>query len=173
VEVDMERRGIITFQGNGLTLLGPDLKVGDRAPDFNAVDKDMKPVKLSDFKGEIVVISAVPSLDTHVCELQTTRFNQEASALNARVLTISMDLPFAQSRFCDAFNIKNLILISDYKDREFSNSYGLYIKEIGLIARSIFIIDKDGKIAYREIVNEITTHPDYDRAIAEAKKLGA
>lgn len=169
----MERSDIVTLQGNKLTLIGPDIQVGDMAPDFSAIDKGMKPVRLSDMKGEILIISAVPSLDTQVCELQTTRFNQEASGLRARVLTISMDLPFAQSRFCDTFNIENLILLSDYKDREFSNAYGLYIKEIGLIARSIFIIDRDGRIAYREIVKDIASQPDYDRAIAEAKKLGA
>lgn len=169
----MERSDIVTLQGNKLTLIGPDIQVGDMAPDFSAIDKGMKPVRLSDMKGEILIISAVPSLDTQVCELQTTRFNQEASNLRARVLTISMDLPFAQSRFCDTFNIENLILLSDYKDREFSNAYGLYIKEIGLIARSIFIIDRDGRIAYREIVKDIASQPDYDRAIAEAKKLGA
>ena len=173
MEFDMERSDIITLQGNKLTLIGPDLKVGDMAPDFTAIDKGMKPVRLSDMKGEIIIMSAVPSLDTQVCELQTTRFNQVAADLKARVLTISMDLPFAQSRFCDTFNIENLILLSDYKDREFSNAYGLYIKEIGLIARSIFIIDKEGMIAYQEIVKEIASQPDYDRAIAEAKKLGA
>jgi thioredoxin-dependent peroxiredoxin len=169
----MERNNIVTFKGNPVTLAGNEIKKGDTAPDFAATVKDMTPFKLSGYIGEIIIISAVPSLDTKVCELQTMRFNSEAEKLKAKVITISMDLPFAQSRFCESHNIQNGIVISDYKDREFANKYGLYIKELGLIARSIFVIDKTGKVAYMEIVKETGTHPDYDTAIAEAKKLGA
>jgi len=169
----MERKDIITIKGNPVTLIGNEVKVGDMAPDFTALTNDYAPVKLSDFRGRVIIISAVPSLDTKVCELQTIRFNQEAAKLNAVILTISMDLPFAQARFCSSLKIENLKTLSDVRDREFSHAYGIYIKEMGLIARSVFIIDKQGKVAYFEIVKELGMHPDYDRAIAEAKKLGA
>lgn len=169
----MERNNIVTSKGNPVTLTGTPVNIGETAPEFTATVKDMTPFKLSDHKGQVILISAVPSLDTKICELQTMRFNSEAEKLNAKIITISMDLPFAQSRFCESHNIKNGIVISDYKDRDFANKYGVYIKELGLIARSIFIIDKTGKVAYTEIVKETGTHPDYDTAIAEAKKLGA
>jgi thiol peroxidase len=132
----------------------------------------MQPVSLSSFKGQVVIISAVPSLDTPVCELQTIRFNNEAATLNAKIITISMDLPFAQARFCDSFNIGNLQTLSDFKDRDFAHKYGLYIKELGLIARSVFLIGRDGKIVYREIVKEVSEQPNYDKVLEEARKLG-
>jgi thioredoxin-dependent peroxiredoxin len=169
----MERKGIVSQKGSGLTLIGPDIKAGDRAPDFAALDGGMKPVRLSDYRGKIVIISAVPSLDTKVCELQTIKFNEEAAKLNAVILTISMDLPFAQTRFCHTLKIDKIKTISDFKDREFANAYGLYIKETGLIARSVFVIDKEGMITYRQIVKDISEQPDYDTAVKEAKKLGA
>ncbi|MCP4136480.1 MAG: thiol peroxidase [bacterium] len=167
----MERENIVTINGNALTLVGPDVKEGDTAPDFTVLNGDLAPVKFSDFAGRVVIISAVPSLDTPVCELQTKRFNAEASKMEAKILTISMDLPFAQQRFCESFSIENVQILSDFKDREFAHAYGLYIKELGLIARSIFVIGKDGKIAYREIVSEVGEHPNYDKALEEAKKL--
>jgi len=169
----MEENITVTFKNRPVTLIGPGLKAGDIAPDFNVTDNNLQPFKFSGLKGEIVIISSVPSIDTSVCELQTIRFNEEASKLNAAVLTISMDLHFAQKRFCDSFTIKDTTLLSDYKDRDFSKKFGLYIKELGLIARAVFVIDKDGKISYREIVDDISHHPDYDRAIEEAKKAGA
>ncbi len=169
----MERKGIVSFKGNGLTLAGEARKVGELAPDFTVLDKDMKPVKLSDFKGEIVIISGVPSLDTQVCELQTIRFNQEAARLNAKILTISMDLPFAQARFCSSYNVNNVIALSDFKEREFSHAYGLYMKELGLVARSVHIVDRDGLIAYQQIVSEMSEQPDYDDVLAAAHRLGA
>ncbi|OQB19973.1 MAG: putative thiol peroxidase [candidate division BRC1 bacterium ADurb.Bin183] len=167
----MERTGIITFKGQGMTLLGQGVKVGDEAPDFAAVDSGLAPVRLSDFKGQVIIISAVPSLDTPVCELQTTRFNEEASSLKAKIVTISMDLPFAQKRFCSVHDINNITLLSDYQERDFAMKYGLLIKELKLIARAIFVIGKDGRIAYMEIVPEVTNHPDYDKALEAAKRL--
>lgn len=165
----MERKNVITFKGNPLTLLGPELKLGDTAPDFTASDAGLKPVRLSDFKGKTVVISAVPSLDTPVCAEQTKKFNQEAASLNAKVLTISLDLPFAQKRFCDALNIQNVTVISDYKDREFANKYGLLIKELGLLARTVLVVDAQGKITHLEIVKEVTQEPNYKAAIEKVK----
>lgn len=169
----MERTGVITFKGNPMTLIGPQLNVGDAAPDFTVVDGGLQPVNLSDFKGQVVIISAVPSLDTPVCELQTKTFNEKAAQLNAKVLTISLDLPFAQKRFCGAFKIEGVTCLSDYKDRSFAQAFGLLIKELALITRAVFVIDKNGKVAYNEIVKEVTEHPNYDKAIEEAKKAGA
>ena len=166
----MERNNVITFKGNALTLVGPALKVGDTAPDFTAVDAGLQPVKLSNFKGQTVVISAVPSLDTPVCEIQTKRFNQEAAGLAAKVLTISVDLPFAQKRFCDANKINGVTVLSDYKDRDFANKYGLFIKELALVARAVIVVDKDGKISHLEIVKEVTTEPNYAAAMESVKK---
>lgn len=164
-----DRTGLVTFKGNGVTLAGNPVKAGDAAPDFTAINQSLEPVKLSDFKGQTVLISVVPSLDTGICELQTKRFNEEAGKLGAKVLTISVDLPFAQKRFCSANSIGNAVVVSDYKDREFGQKYGVYIKELGLLARSIFVVGMDGKVKYTEIVPEIATHPDYDKALAAAK----
>lgn len=158
----------ITFQGNPLTLVGAQLKVGDTAPDFTALNQELKPVKLSELKGRTVVISSVPSLDTPVCEFQTKRFNQEAGKLDAVILTISMDLPFAQKRFCDTFKTSSILLVSDYRDHSFGNAYGLVIKELGLLARAVIVVDKTGKIAYQEIVPEVTKEPNYAEVL---KKL--
>ena len=163
----------VTAQGNQLTLEGSLPSIGSPAPQFTALNSSMQPVSLEDFKNELVIISAVPSLDTKVCELQTIRFNQEADKLKAKVITISMDLPFAQKRFCDAHKIENSVTLSDFKDRDFAYRYGLYIKELGLIARSVFLIDRDGRLAYMEIVKDISEQPDYDRLLDEAKNLGA
>ncbi len=165
----MERKNMITFKGNPLTLTGNEVKIGDMAPDFTVVDNDLKPVKLSDFRGKTVVISSVPSLDTPVCEIQTKKFNQEAGSTNAVILTISMDLPFAQKRFCGAHSISAVKVVSDYKDRDFANKFGLYIKELGLLSRAVIIIDKNGKIAYQEIVKEVTQEPNYKAALDTVK----
>lgn len=164
----MERKGIITFKGSPLTLLGPELKVGDTAPDFTAVDASLKPVKLSDFKGQTIIISVVPSLDTPVCEIQTKKFNQEAASLSAKVLTVSLDLPFAQKRFCDAFKIQNVTVLSDYKDHAFGNAYGLLIKELALLTRAVLVISND-RIQYLEIVKEVTQEPNYKAALDSVK----
>lgn len=163
----------VTAHGSPLTLEGDMPVVGDRAQDFTVLDVNFAPVTLLDFKGKIVIISAVPSLDTSVCQLQTSRFNQEAGALDAVVLTISMDLPFAQKRFCDSFNVHNVKTLSDFKDKSFSLSYGIHIRELGLIARSVWIIDKTGTITYRQIVPDITHEPDYDEVLKAARAIGA
>ena len=166
-----ERTGLVTVHGSPLTLLGPEVKVGDAAPDFTVVDAEFKPVKLSDFRGQTVLLAAVPSLDTPVCSLETKRFNDEAERLpeNVVVLTVSEDLPFAQARFCGAENIKKIRVLSDSVQKDFGKKYGVLIKENGLLARSIWVIGPDGKIKYREIVPELSNHPDYDKALAAVR----
>ena len=169
----IERPGIVTLKGNPFTLVGPELKVGDSAPDFVVTANDLSPVKFSDFKGKLCVISSVPSLDTPVCDTSTRRFNEEATALGSDVvvLTISMDLPFAQARWCGAAGVTNVKTLSDYKDAAFGLNYGLLIKELRLLARAVFVIDKDGKIQYVELVKEIAEEPDYDAVVSVLKKL--
>lgn len=154
-----------------MTLVGPALETGKPAPDFTVLDNGLQPAKLSDYKGQVVIISAVPSLDTPVCETQTRKFNEEAAKIDAKVLTISMDLPFAQKRFCGAHGIDAVVTLSDYKDRDFAAKFGLMIKELGLLARAVFVIDKAGNLAYQEIVSEVTHEPDYAKALDAAKSL--
>jgi thiol peroxidase len=165
----MERKNTITFKGNPMTLVGPELKVGDTAPDFTATGEGLKPVKLSDFKGRTVVISSVPSLDTPVCAAQTMKFNQEAGSLNAKILTVSLDLPFAQKRFCESQKIQNVTVVSDYKDRDFAAKYGLLIKELGLLTRAVLVVAPNGKLTYVEIVKEVTQEPNYTAAIGKVR----
>jgi len=168
-----ERTGIITFKGNPFTLLGPALKAGDKAPDFIVVDNGLAPVSLASYKGKIKVISAVPSLDTPVCDTETRRFNQEAAALpeNVVVLTISLDLPFAQKRWCGAAGIDRVTTLSDYQERSFADAYGVLIKELKLLARSVFVIDANDTIRYIQIVPEVTSEPDYAAVIGAVKSL--
>jgi len=158
-----ERKGLITMKGNPLTLVGHEVKVGQAAPDFTVLDQDLAEVKLSRFQGKTCIISAVPSLDTSVCDVQTRRFNEEAARWGDEVvvLTISMDLPFAQSRWCGAAGIENLQLLSDYRDGCFGESFGVLIKELRLLARAVFIVDQSGKIGYIQLVKELTNEPDY------------
>jgi len=169
----MERTGIVTFAGNPLTLLGNPIKVGDKAPNFTLVDKDLKEVALSDFAGKVKIISVTPSLDTPVCDLQARRFNDEAQTLSDAVvvLNVSVDLPFAIARYCADAGLDRVKALSDHREAAFGMSYGVLIKGLRLLARSIFVIDKANVIRYQEIVPEVTHHPDYDRALAEAKKL--
>src|SRR5512136_3118005 len=168
-----ERTGIVTFKGNAVTLLGPALKVGDKAPDFRVVDTALAPVTLADFKGKTKIISAVPSLDTPVCDMETRRFNQEAAGLpdNIVVLTVSMDLPFAQSRWCGAAGIDRVKTFSDYQERSFALAYGVLIKEMKLLSRSIFVVDGTDTIRYIQHVPEITAEPDYAAVLEAAKGL--
>jgi len=168
-----ERPGIITFKGNPMTLLGPALAVGDKAPAFTAVDTGLAPVSLADFAGKVKIISAVPSLDTPVCDTETRRFNQEAAALPDSVvlLTVSMDLPFAQKRWCGAAGIDRVKTLSDYRDRSFGLAYGVVIKELMLLSRSIFVIDATDTIRYIQHVPEVTNEPDYAAVLAAAKGL--
>lgn len=168
-----ERKGIITFKGNPMTLLGPELKAGDRAPAFTVVDNGLAPVTLASYAGKIRIISAVPSLDTPVCDTETRRFNQEAAALpeDVVVLTVSLDLPFAQKRWCGAAGIDRVTTLSDYQERSFALAYGVLIKELKLLSRSIFVIDRDDTIRYIQHVPEVTQEPDYAEVIAAAKGL--
>lgn len=168
----MEKRSITTFAGNPVTLLGKEIKVGDKAPEFVALRGDLSPFTLKDVEGKVKLISIVPSVDTGVCELQTIRFSQEASKLNdVAIITISCDLPFAQARFCGAKGIENAIVVSDYKDTTFGLNYGFLIEEFRLLNRGIVVIDKDDVVKYVEYVSEVTDHPDYDKALEAAKSL--
>ena len=168
-----EKKGIITFKGNSMTLLGPELHVNDAAPDFSVVDTGLAAVSLSSYAGKIKIISAVPSLDTPVCDSETRRFNQEAASLpgDAVVLTISLDLPFAQKRWCGAAGIDKVVTLSDYRDRSFGLGYGVLIKELLLLTRAVFVVDAANIIRYIQIVPEVTEEPDYAAVIAAAKAL--
>jgi len=170
---EKERTGLVTFKGNPLTLLGQEVKVGDRASNFQVVDKAMQRVTLESFKGKVKIITAVPSLDTPVCDTETHRFNEEAGKLpeKAVVLTISMDLPFAQARWCAAAGVDKVQTFSDYRDRSFGLAYGVLIKELKLLARSVFIVDEQDFIRYVELVPEVTQQPDYDRVMNAARAL--
>ena len=171
----MERKGVVTDHGNPVTLVGSALKAGDKAPDFVVLDGSLKEVGLKDFAGKTRVISVTPSLDTPVCDLQATRFNEEAQKLpgDVVILNISMDLPFAISRFCASKAIDKVKGLSDHREASFGLSYGVLIKELRLLALSIFVIDKDDKIKYIEIVPEISNHPNYDKATEVIKQLSA
>ena len=159
----------VTFQGNPLTLEGVQVKVGDNAPNFTVVNNDLNPVSLSDTKGKRIFLT-VPSLDTPVCDTEVRRFNEEASKLdNVTIYTVSMDLPFAQARWCGAAGIDNVVTVSDYKDREFSKNYGAYINELGLSTRAVFVVDENNKVTYVEYLNEITEEPNYAKALEALK----
>nr|WP_320050789.1 thiol peroxidase [uncultured Desulfuromonas sp.] len=168
-----KRTGVITFKGNPVTLLGPDIKVGDAAPDFKVVDNGLQPVTLETAKGKVQLIAVVPSIDTGVCDTMTRKFNQDAAALpeNVAVYTISVDLPFAQGRWCGNAGIERVKTLSDYQERSFGLAYGLVIDELKLLARAVYVIDAEGKVAYREIVSEVTTEPDYEAALNAVKAL--
>ncbi len=165
-----ERKGVIAFKGGPLTLIGPEIKVGDKAPNFKVLNNGLGEVTLDNFKGKTLILSVAPSLDTPVCSLQTQRFNKETGNLppSVEVLTLTADLPFAQARFCGAENIK-IQTLSDHREMNFGDAYGTHIKELRLEARALFVVGKDGKIKHAEYVKEVTTHPDYDKALAAAK----
>lgn len=165
----MERPGATTLKGNPLTLVGPELKAGDAAPDFETVDKTLSPVKLGP-GGTVRIFSVVPSLDTPVCDAQTKRFNDEAAKLDGvEIVTVSMDLPFAQSRWCGAFGVDKVKMLSDHRDGSFGKAYGTLIKELRIESRAIFVVDKDNKIRHAEYVKEVADHPNYETALAAAK----
>jgi thiol peroxidase len=168
-----ERKGIITMKGKPLTLLGKEVKVGDSAPDCEVTANDMSAVKLSSYRGKVCIICSVPSLDTSVCDVETRRFNEEAGKLGSdvKVLTISMDLPFAQKRWCGAAGVQNVQTLSDYRDASFGKAYGVLIKELRLLARAVFVVDKNGTIRYIQIVKEVATEPDYKAALEVVKGL--
>ena len=168
----MERKDIVTFQGNPLTLLGEEIRVGQKAPGFTVLDSGLQEVSLESFVGKVKLIASVPSLDTPVCDIEIKRFNEEAAKISEEVvvLFISMDLPFAQQRFCQSFDITRVKTLSDHRTADFGTKYGVLIKELRLLSRAIFIIDKGDMISYVEYVKEIADQPDYDRALESLKK---
>lgn len=160
----------ITFKGNPVTLIGPDITPGDKAPDFTVLANDLTPITLADSKGQVRLISVVPSLDTGVCDAQTRRFNEEAANLpNVQILTISVDLPFAQKRWCGAAGIDKVQTLSDHRELSFGKAYGVAIEELRLLARAIFVVDSNDTVTYVEYVSEATNHPNYEAAIEAAK----
>ncbi len=172
-EIKMSKRqDFLTMGGNPLTLIGSEVKVGDNGPDFTVLTGELKPYTLKDAGNKIKIISVVPSLDTGVCELQTVRFNNEVKDLkDTVVLTISVDLPFAQKRFCDSFKIDDSVTLSDHKDLSFGMNYGFVIEELRLLSRGIVVLDQENKVQYAEYVNEVTNHPDYDKVLEKAREL--
>ncbi|HCW35297.1 thiol peroxidase [Mammaliicoccus sciuri] len=162
----------VTFKNEPITILGEEVKVGSEAPDFTVLANDLSEKTLKDYEGKKKLISAVPSLDTGVCSQQTRKFNEEAAnEQDGVVLTISNDLPFAQKRWCAAEGLDNVITLSDHRDLSFGENYGVIMKELRLLARSVFVLDKDNKVVYAEIVSEGTNHPDYDKALEAFKNL--
>jgi len=168
-----ERTGLVTLKGNPVTLLGAEVQVGQPAPDVELTANDLSTVKLSSFKGKVCIITSVPSLDTPVCDTETRRFNEAASTMgdHVAVLAVSMDLPFAQARWCGAAGVKNVQTLSDHRDAAFGTSYGVLIKGLRLLARAVIVVDKQGVVRYTELVKEVASEPDYEAALAAAGKL--
>ncbi|MBU5437918.1 thiol peroxidase [Tissierella sp. MSJ-40] len=167
-----KREGLVTMGGNPITLIGKEIKVGDQGPDFTVLRNDLSAYSLKDAGDKIKIISVVPSLDTGVCELQTINFNQTASDLDdVIILTISVDLPFAQKRFCSANDINKVITLSDHRDLSFGMNYGFVIEELRLLSRGIVVLDRNNVVRYVEYVKEVGEQPNYDKAIEEVKKL--
>lgn len=170
----MERPGATTLKGNPFTLIGPELRAGDPAPDFSLVDNSLKTVTLKDTGDHVRIISVVPSLDTPVCDAQTKRFNEEAAKLHGvDVLTVSMDLPFAQKRWCGAFGVDNVKMLSDHRDGSFGSNYGTLIKELRIESRAIFVLGPDNRIRHVEYVKEVADFPNYEAALAAVRGVGA
>jgi len=163
----------VTFKGTRLTLTGKQVKEGGRAPDFKLISQDLKEVSLSDFDGKIKIINFSPSLDTPVCDLQVKEFNKKAAGINPDVVVIgvSKDLPFAQARFCSVNEIKNEIVLSDYRSSSFGLNYGFLIKELNLLARGTLIIDKNRRIRYIQVVDEITHSVDFDQVFSKLQEV--
>lgn len=168
-----ERKGVITMKGKALTLMGNEIKLGQPIPDVEVIDNNLAPVKLSAFRGRVCIIASVPSLDTSVCDKETRKFNEQAGELgdNVVVLTISMDLPFAQKRWCGAAGIEYVKTFSDYRDASFGRAFGVLIKELRLLARAVFVLDEKGIVRYIQIVPEIAGEPDYEAVINAVKGI--
>jgi len=168
-----ERAGLVTMKGNPLTLLGPELREGDAAPDFRVVDNDLAEVTLNDIQEKVLIISSVPSLDTPVCDMETRRFNNEAASLGSevKILTVSMDLPFAQKRWCGAAGVDRVLTLSDHREASFGLAYGVLIKELRLLARAVFILDEARTVRSVQLVSEVTEEPDYDSLLEKAREL--
>ncbi len=170
-----ERKGLVTFLGKPMTLVGPELTVGSKAPDATLVGNDMSPVQVSDFLGKVVVVSVVPSLDTPTCDMETRRFNQEAAKLpsDVVVLTVSRDLPFAQKRWCGAAGVDRVTTLSDFREAAFGRAWGVLIGELGLLARVVFVLDRDGVVRYVQVVGEIAAEPDYGTVLEAVRAVVA
>lgn len=168
----MERPGATTMRGNPLTLVGPELKIGDKAPDFDVIDSTLQPVNLEKTSGSVRIFSVIPSLDTPVCDMQTKRFNEEASKLpDVQIYAVSMDLPFAQKRWCGAFGVDNVKMLSDHRSGSFGMNYGTLIKDLRIESRAIFVVDKDGTLKHVEYVKEVADHPNYEAALNAARSV--
>jgi thioredoxin-dependent peroxiredoxin len=169
-----ERSGLVTINGNPMTLVGNEVKVGDSAPEFEVLDNDLNLFRFSSKQQKITIITSLPSLDTSVCDMETRRFNQEASSLgdDVQVLAISMDLPFAQKRWCAAAGVKNVLTLSDHRNASFGMAYGVLIKEVRLLARAVFVVGKDNIVRYHELVAEVGSEPDYQAAFKAVRELG-
>ncbi|MFH1690224.1 MAG: thiol peroxidase [Candidatus Eisenbacteria bacterium] len=169
----IERTGLVTFGGNPMTLVGPELKVGDDAPDVEVVDNDLQPVMLSTYKGKVAIVTSVASLETSTCDVETRRFNLEAGKLgdDVAVLTVSMDLPFTQKRWCGAAGVETVKTFSDHRSAAFGEAWGVLMKEIRLLARAVFVVDRKGDIRYVEVLSEVGDEPDYEAALNAAKEL--
>lgn len=168
-----ERTGLITFLGNGLTLVGNPVGVGDKAPDFSVLSNELAPATLADFTEKGLILIVVPSLDTAVCDLEARKFNKEMESLagKAKAVVVSMDLPFAQKRWAEAAGVSNIVTYSDHKDASFGQAYGLLIKELRLLARAVLVLDAERKVTYMELVSEVTNEPDYAAALAALAKV--
>jgi thioredoxin-dependent peroxiredoxin len=168
-----ERPGLITIHGNPLTLMGEEIQVGKPAPDCDLLDNDLNPVKLSSFRGQVVILTSVPSLDTPVCDLETRRFNDEAALLgpDVKIVTVSMDLPFAQKRWCGAAGVEKVKTLSDHRQAAFGQAYGVLIKELRLLARAVFIVDRTGSVQYVQLVKEVASEPDYEAVMQALKQI--
>jgi thiol peroxidase len=166
----MERPGATTLRGNALTVLGPALKPGEKAPDFKAVDDSLKALDLAGTGSGVRIFSVVPSLDTPVCDAQTKRFNEEAGKLpDVKIYTFSMDLPFAQKRWCGAFGVDHVKMVSDHRDGSFGEAYGTLIKDLRILSRAIFVVDKNNVLRHVEYVKEVGDHPNYEAALSAAR----
>ena len=168
-----ERENAITFKGKGLTLVGPELKIGQQAPEATVLTNDLAPVTLSSYRGRICVLCTVPSLDTPVCDIEARKFNQEAAKLgqDVQILVVSMDLPFAQKRWCGSAGIKAIATLSGHRQAAFGTAFGVLIKELRLLARAVFVVDRQGIVQYVQVVKELTEEPDY-QAVLDAVALG-
>jgi thiol peroxidase len=168
-----EAKNTVTMHGNPLTLAGRQIQLGETLPDSMLIDNNMKPVKLSAYRGKVVVLSVVPSLDTPVCDMQTRRFNTEATGLgqDVVVLTVSMDLPFAQKRWCGAAGVSNVTTLSDYRKADFGQATGLLINELRLLARAVIVLDRQGVVRYQQLVKEVSSEPNYDTVISAVKEV--
>jgi thioredoxin-dependent peroxiredoxin len=168
-----ERTGVITMKGHPLTLVGQEVEVGAPAPDFEVLANDLTPFKLSSLKGKVAIICSVPSLDTPTCDIETRWFNEEAAKLgpDVEILTISMDLPFAQRRWCGAAGVDRVTTYSDHRDAAFGQAYGVLIKELRLLARAVFVVDKSGVVRSAQIVPELANEPNYDEVLKAVSRL--